>query len=322
MRQRQSLERTLGNFRRMEQELADNLTLIELGEAEGDDATLDEAEALLAKLDHEVQEKSVEALLSGEADGMNTYLEVHAGAGGTESQDWASMLLRMYMRWGERHGFKVKLIDESPGEEAGIKSATLEIEGENAFGLLKTEAGVHRLVRISPYDSNARRHTSFASVTVYPVIDDTIDVEINPADVDISFARSSGAGGQHVNRTESAVRLVHKPSGIVIFAQEQRSQHQNKDIAFKRLKARLYEMELKKREAQASADQAAKTDIGWGHQIRSYVLQPYQLVKDLRTGEQSTAPDDVLDGDIDPFIHATLSARIKGGNGAVVQDLE
>jgi len=255
---------------------------------------------------------------------MNAYLEVHAGAGGTESQDWASMLMRMYMRWAERRGFKVRLIDESPGEEAGIKSATLEIEGDNAFGLLKTEAGVHRLVRISPYDSNARRHTSFASVTVYPVIDDTIEVEVNPADVEITFARSSGAGGQHVNRTESAVRLVHKPSGIVIFAQEQRSQHQNKDIAFKRLRARLYEMELKRREAQASADQAAKTDIGWGHQIRSYVLQPYQLVKDLRTGEQSTAPDDVLDGDIDPFIQATLSARVKGGTGggAVVQDLE
>jgi len=324
MRQRQSLEKSLSSFKRMERDLEDNLTLIELGEAEGDEASVAEAEALLEKLEHEVQQRSVEALLSGEADGMNTYLEVHAGAGGTESQDWASMLVRMYMRWVERRGFKVKLIDESPGEEAGIKSATLEIEGENAFGLLKTEAGVHRLVRISPYDSNARRHTSFASVTVYPVIDDTIEVEVNPADVEITFARSSGAGGQHVNRTESAVRLVHKPSGIVIFAQEQRSQHQNKDIAFKRLKARLYEMELKRREAQASADQAAKTDIGWGHQIRSYVLQPYQLVKDLRTGEQSTAPDDVLDGDIDPFIQATLSARVKGGTGggAVVQDLE
>jgi peptide chain release factor 2 len=324
MRQRQSLERALSEFRRMERDLEDNVTLIELGEAEGDESSVAEAEQLLARLEHDVQERSVEALLSGEADSMNAYLEVHAGAGGTESQDWAQMLLRMYMRWAERRGFKVKLVDESPGEEAGIKSATLEIEGENAFGLLKTEAGVHRLVRISPYDSNARRHTSFASVTVYPVVDDSIEIDINPADVDISFARSSGAGGQHVNRTESAVRLVHKPSGIVIFAQEHRSQHQNKDTAFKRLKARLYEMELKRREQQASAEQAAKSDIGWGHQIRSYVLQPYQLVKDLRTGQQSTSPADVLDGDLDPFIHATLSARIKGGNGAspIVDDLE
>ena len=322
MRQRQQLERTLSDFRRMERELDDNVMLIEMGEAEADAATVTEGEALLERLDKVIQKKSIEALLSGEADGMNTYLEVHAGAGGTESQDWASMLLRMYMRWGERRGFKVKLIDESPGEEAGIKSATLEIEGENAFGWLKTEGGVHRLVRISPYDSNARRHTSFASVTVYPVIDDTIEIDINPADVDISFARSSGAGGQHVNRTESAVRMVHKPSGIVIFAQEQRSQHQNKDIAFKRLKAKLYERELKEREQKASADQAAKTDIGWGHQIRSYVLQPYQLVKDLRTGAQSTAPDDVLDGDIDPFIEATLAARVKGLDPSAVADLE
>jgi peptide chain release factor 2 len=322
MRQRQLLERTLADFRRMERELDDNLTLIEMGEDEGDAASVAEGETLLARLDTLVQKKSIEALLSGEADGMNTYLEVHAGAGGTESQDWASMLLRMYMRWAERRGFKVKLIDESPGEEAGIKSATLEIEGENAFGWLKTEGGVHRLVRISPYDSNARRHTSFASVTVYPVIDDTIEIDINPADVEISFARSSGAGGQHVNRTESAVRMVHKPSGIVIFAQEQRSQHQNKDIAFKRLKAKLYERELKEREAKASADQAAKTDIGWGHQIRSYVLQPYQLVKDLRTGAQSTSPDDVLDGDIDQFIEATLAARVKGLDPSAVADLE
>ena len=322
MRQRQSLERTVTDLKKLERDLDDALTLIELGEAENDAASVGEGEMALKRLDAEAQRRSVEALLSGEADGMNTYLEVHAGAGGTESQDWASMLARMYMRWAERRGYKVKLIDESPGEEAGIKSATIEIEGENAFGWLKTESGVHRLVRISPYDSNARRHTSFASVTVYPVIDDTIDVDINPADVDISFARSSGAGGQHVNRTESAVRLVHRPSGIVIFAQEQRSQHQNKDIAFRRLKARLYEMELKRREDKASADQAAKTDIGWGHQIRSYVLQPYQLVKDLRTGSSSSNPAAVLDGDIDSFIEAALSARIKGGNGAVVEDLD
>jgi peptide chain release factor 2 len=322
MRQRQMLERSLTDFRRLERELEDNVMLLELGEAEADEATVTEAEAALKRLDEEAQRKTVEALLSGEADAMNTYVEVHAGAGGTESQDWASMLLRMYMRWAERRGYKVKLVDESPGEEAGIKSATLEIEGENAYGWLKTEAGVHRLVRISPYDSNARRHTSFASVTVYPVVDDTIDIEINPADVDISFARSSGAGGQHVNRTESAVRLVHRPTNIVIFAQEQRSQHQNKDIAFKRLKARLYELELKRREQQASADQAAKTDIGWGHQIRSYVLQPYQLVKDLRTGAQSGTPDAVLDGDIDSFIEATLVHRMRGGTNNEVSDLD
>ena len=320
MRQRQMLERAVDDFKRLQRDYEDALTLIELGEAESDEASISEGEAALKRVDLEAHRRSVEAMLSGEADAMSTYVEVHAGAGGTESQDWASMLARMYARWGERRGYKVKLIDESPGEEAGIKSATFEIDGDNAYGWLKTEAGVHRLVRISPFDSNARRHTSFASVTVYPVIDDTIEVDINPSDVDISFARSSGAGGQHVNRTESAVRLVHKPSGIVIFAQEQRSQHQNKDIAFRRLKARLYEMELKKREAKANAEQAAKTDIGWGHQIRSYVLQPYQLVKDLRTGAQSTNPSEVLDGDIDPFIESALSQRLKGGGEAIIVD--
>jgi len=321
MRQRQTLERSVEDFKRLQRDYDDALTLIELGEAESDEASVSEGEAALKRVDLEAHRRSVEAMLSGEADGMSTYVEVHAGAGGTESQDWASMLARMYARWGERRGYKVKLIDESPGEEAGIKSATFEIDGDNAFGWLKTEAGVHRLVRISPFDSNARRHTSFASVTVYPVIDDTIEVDINPADVDISFARSSGAGGQHVNRTESAVRLVHKPSGIVIFAQEQRSQHQNKDIAFRRLKARLYEMELKKREAKANAEQAAKTDIGWGHQIRSYVLQPYQLVKDLRTGHTSTNPDAVLDGSVDDFIQASLAHKIHGGD-TVVEDID
>jgi len=322
MRSRQQLEHSITGYRKLERDLDDALTLIELGEAENDAASISEGETALTRLEDVARRREVEALLSGEADGMDTYLEAHAGAGGTESQDWAQMLLRMYMRWGERRGLKVALVDQSSGEEAGIKSALVEIKGENAFGWLKTESGVHRLVRISPFDSNARRHTSFASVWVYPIVDDSIEIEINPADLDVSFARSSGAGGQHVNRTESAVRIVHKPSGIVVFSQEQRSQHQNRETAMNRLKARLYEMELKKREAKAQAEQAAKTDIGWGHQIRSYVLQPYQLVKDLRTGAQSTDPDDVLDGNIDQFIEAALSHRVKGGKDVVVEDLE
>lgn len=322
MRERQTVEKALNAFKSFESEYEDALTLIELGEAEDDAASVTEGEALLARLSAEARRREVEALLSGEADGMDAYLEVHAGAGGTESQDWASMLLRMYTRWAERHGMKVTLTDLSPGEEAGIKGATLEIKGEGAYGWLKTEGGVHRLVRISPYDSNARRHTSFSSIQVYPVIDDSIDIELNPADLDITFTRSQGAGGQSVNRTESAVRMVHKPTGIIIFAQEQRSQHQNKEIAFKRLKARLYDLELKKREEKASADQSAKTDIGWGHQIRSYVLQPYQMVKDLRTGTQSGNPDNVLDGDIDSFIESALAQRMSGGAATKVEDID
>ncbi|MGD9802046.1 MAG: peptide chain release factor 2 [Hyphomicrobiaceae bacterium] len=322
MRQRQSLERAVTGYKQLQRELDDNLTLLDLAEAEEDEATFSEAEAGLERLVKEVQRQEVEALLSGEADGMDAYLEVHAGAGGTESQDWAEMLLRMYSRWAENRGFKVSLLDQSDGEEAGIKSATIEVKGENAYGWLKTEAGVHRLVRISPYDSNARRHTSFSSVTVYPVVDDTIEIEINPSDIEISYTRSQGAGGQSVNRTESAVRLVHKPSNIIIFAQEQRSQHQNRDIAMKRLKARLYDIELKKREEKALADQAAKSDIGWGHQIRSYVLQPYQMVKDLRTGVQTSDSAGVLDGDLDPFIEAALAHRIKGGSHEEVEDIE
>ena len=321
MRQRQQLERAIDTYKKLERELEDGVTLIELGEESEDSDTVAEGEAALKKLDEEAQRRSVEALLSGEADGNDTYLEVHAGAGGTESQDWASMLARMYMRWAEDRGYKVSMIEESPGEEAGIKSVTLEIKGENAYGWLKTESGVHRLVRISPYDSNARRHTSFASVWVYPVVDDDIDIEINESDCRIDTYRSSGAGGQHVNTTDSAVRITHIPTGIAVASQQERSQIKNRAIAWSMLKARLYEAELKKREDKANAEAASKTEIGWGHQIRSYVLQPYQLVKDLRTGAQSTDPSAVLDGALDPFIEAALAQRIKGGEQVEVEDL-
>ncbi len=322
MRERTDLETRLNNLKKLEGDLEDAVGFIELGEAEGDEPTIAEGEAMLRQLQDQAAQQQLDAMLSGEADSNDTYLEVHAGAGGTESQDWASMLFRMYSRWAERKGFKIDLVDQSDGEEAGIKSATLLIKGHNAYGWLKTEAGVHRLVRISPYDSNARRHTSFASVTVYPVIDDSINIEINEADVRVDTMRSGGAGGQHVNKTESAVRLVHNPTGIMVVSQGDRSQHKNRDQAWKMLRAKLYELELKKREEAAMAEQANKTDIGWGHQIRSYVLQPYQMVKDLRTGVTSGVPSDVLDGALDPFMEATLAQRAYGGGPEAIDDVD
>lgn len=288
-----------------------------MGEEEGDESIVKEAEEGLKALKAESGKLQVEAMLSGEADGNDTYVEVHSGAGGTESQDWANMLLRMYTRWAERNGFKVELLEVHDGEEAGIKSATILVKGHNAYGWMKTESGVHRLVRISPYDSNARRHTSFSSIWVYPVVDDSIQIDINESDCRIDTYRSSGAGGQHVNTTDSAVRITHIPSGIAVSCQQERSQHKNKAKAWDMLRARLYEVELKKREEAANAEAASKTDIGWGHQIRSYVLQPYQLVKDLRTGVESTAPDDVLNGDISPFMEAALAHRISGSADSV-----
>ncbi|PSJ60143.1 peptide chain release factor 2 [Kumtagia ephedrae] len=317
MRERQGLDEGITSIKQLTQALEDNVGLIELGEEEGDEAIVSEAETAIRSLSGEIKARQIETLLSGEADSNDTYLEVHAGAGGTESQDWANMLLRMYTRWAERRRFKVEVLEMHDGEEAGIKSATLVIKGHNAYGWLKTESGVHRLVRISPYDSNARRHTSFSSVWVYPVIDDTIEIDIPESDVRIDTYRSSGAGGQHVNTTDSAVRITHIPTGIAVACQAERSQHKNRAKAWEMLRSRLYEEELKKREAEASATEAAKTDIGWGHQIRSYVLQPYQLVKDLRTGMESTSPSDVLDGDLDDFMEASLSHRIEGGAGQV-----
>ncbi len=316
MRERNRLASQIEATREMEDELASLVELVEMAEAEGDEDMVAECIGQLEALARRAKEKEIESLLSGEADANDCYLEIHAGAGGTESQDWAEMLLRMYLRWAERRGYKTEIVQLSPGEEAGIKSVTVLIKGENAYGWLKTESGVHRLVRISPFDASARRHTSFASVWVYPVIEDDIEIEIQDKDIRVDVYRASGAGGQHVNRTESAVRITHLPTGIVVACQNERSQHQNRAQAMKMLKARLYELELKKREEQAAAEHAAKGDIGWGHQIRSYVLQPYQLVKDLRTGVESTQPQDVLDGDIDPFLAAALAQRIQPGTRA------
>ncbi|MBB3951101.1 peptide chain release factor 2 [Aureimonas jatrophae] len=313
MKERQRLESAIGGIRDLETQLADNVELIAMGEEEGDQSIVDDAERAVRGLKAQVAERQVEALLSGEADGNDTYLEIHSGAGGTESQDWASMLMRMYMRWGERSKMKVEVLEQHSGEEAGIKSATILIKGHNAYGKLKVESGVHRLVRISPYDSAARRHTSFASIWVYPVVDDSIDIQVNESDCRIDTYRASGAGGQHVNTTDSAVRITHIPTGIVVACQQERSQHKNRATAWNMLRARLYEAELERREAAANAEAASKSDIGWGHQIRSYVLQPYQMVKDLRTGMQETTPSDVLDGKIDPFIEAALAQRVFGG---------
>jgi peptide chain release factor 2 len=312
MRERQRLDEAITATRAIERGRDETVELIEMADAEGDDEMANEGVADLAALAERAERDKVKALLSGEADANDTYLEINAGAGGTESQDWAEMLLRMYTRWAERHGYKVEVVDYHAGEQAGIKSATLLIKGENAYGWAKTESGVHRLVRISPYDSSARRHTSFSSVWVYPVIDDSIDIEINDSELRIDTYRASGAGGQHINTTDSAVRITHLPTGIVVACQNQRSQHKNRAEAYNQLRARLYEHELRKREEAADAVNATKTDIGWGHQIRSYVLQPYQQVKDLRTGVVSPTPSDVLDGALDPFMAAALAQRVTG----------
>ncbi|WP_428541367.1 peptide chain release factor 2 [Rhodopila sp.] len=309
MRERNQIASSMDAVRALESEVADAGELIGLAEADGDAAMVAEAMTSLRAAAEDAKRREIESLLSGEADGNDCYIELNAGAGGTEAQDWAEMLMRMYMRWAEQHAYKVQLMEASEGEQAGIKSATLQITGANAYGWLKTEGGVHRLVRISPFDANARRQTSFASVWVYPVVDDSIEIEINEADLKVDTYRASGAGGQHVNKTESAIRITHVPSGIIVACQTDRSQHRNRATAMAMLKARMYEAELQRREAVTAAQESAKTDIGWGHQIRNYVLAPYQLVKDLRTGLEKGNPDAVLDGDLDEFMAAALAAR-------------
>jgi len=314
MRERTNLDTAINAYKRIAQDLDDTIELIELAEMEEDEETLNEAEEALGELRTEVEKRRLESMLSGEVDGNDCFLEIHAGAGGTESQDWTQILLRMYMRWADQHGYKTKVLEESPGEEAGIKSVTIEVSGDNAYGWLKTESGVHRLVRISPFDSNARRHTSFSSVGVYPSIDDDIDIEIDEKDLRIDTYRASGAGGQHVNRTESAIRITHIPTNVVVQCQNDRSQHKNRAAAMKMLKSRLYELELQKREEAAAESRGTQTDIGWGHQIRSYVLHPYQMVKDLRTGVEKGNAQGVLDGDLDDYLAAALSQRVGEDN--------
>ncbi|MGI9481884.1 MAG: peptide chain release factor 2 [Hyphomicrobiales bacterium] len=322
MQSRQELDAAISSYSDMESGLNDSVELIELGEAEGDREIVADAEKTIARLAKEAAKKQLETLLSGEADKNDCFVEIHSGAGGTESQDWTQMLTRMYSRWAEAKGYKLEVMEVQAGEEAGLKSATLQIKGQNAYGWMKTESGVHRLVRISPFDSNARRHTSFASVGVFPVVDDTINIEINEGDCRIDTYRASGAGGQHVNTTDSAVRITHIPTGIVVQCQNERSQHKNRATAWNMLRARLYEAELQRREEEAQAEAAQKTEIGWGHQIRSYVLQPYQLVKDLRTGHESTNPSAVLDGDLDSFLESSLAHRVEGRSREQLEDVQ
>lgn len=310
MRERNRLASAIEGVEKLEQDVADTTELIDMAEADGDSAMVADGVSALRTLTDEAKRREIESLLSGEADGRDCFMEINAGAGGTEAQDWAEMLMRMYSRWAEQRGYKIQLMEQSEGEQAGIKSATLQITGPNAYGWLKTEAGVHRLVRISPFDAAARRQTSFASVWVYPVVDDTIEIEIDPSDLRVDTYRASGAGGQHVNKTESAIRITHIPSGIVVACQTDRSQHRNRATAMEMLKARMYEAELQRREVIATAQENAKTDIGWGHQIRSYVLAPYQMVKDLRTGVEKGNPDAVLDGGLDDFMAAALAQRV------------